>query len=95
MVGRVTLAGFVLGSLATFQMQHERLPKATCLAIEKAQRQFIWGDPIQQRKVHLVNWSTLCKARLTGGLSFKRLSVINNALLLKICWKVVSNPRDL
>lgn len=41
--GRITLANSVLGSLATFQMQHDRIPKAICSAFEKAQRQFVWG----------------------------------------------------
>lgn len=95
MAGRITLAGSVLGSMATFQMQHEKLLKATCLAIEKAQRQFIWGDSAQQRRVHLINWKILCKPRNAGGLSFKNLSRMNEALLLKIGWKVLTKPRDL
>lgn len=59
MAGRITLAGSLLGSLAVFQMQHVKLPKSICQAIEKAQRQFIWGDSLHQRKVHLINWHTL------------------------------------
>lgn len=95
MVGRVTLASSVLGSMTTFQMQHEKIPKATCQAIETAQRQFMWGDSFQQRKVHLVNWHTLCNPKNAGGLNFKKLSEMNNALLLKIGWRVISRPRDL
>lgn len=84
LAGRITLAGSVLGSLASFNMQHEKIPKSICYDIEKAQRQFIWGGASNQGKVHLINWKTLCTPRFAGGLSFKSLSAMNEAFILKL-----------
>ncbi|KAL4274732.1 hypothetical protein AHAS_Ahas20G0036600 [Arachis hypogaea] len=40
---RITLAKSVLGPIANFEMQHDRVPKGIYLEIKKAQRRFIWG----------------------------------------------------
>lgn len=81
----------MLGSVASFHMQHEKIPKAICNDIEKAQRQFIWGGSSDQRKARLINWKTLCTPRLAGGLSFKSLVSMNEAFLLKLGWRILAS----
>lgn len=70
LAGRMTLAQSVLGSMVSFHMQHEKIPKDTILSIEKAQRGFIWDSDASNRKAHLISWETMCKNRHEEGLEF-------------------------
>lgn len=45
LAGRITLANSILGSLAYFRMQHEKIPKAICRSIEKA-KEVLFGDMV-------------------------------------------------
>lgn len=91
LVGRITLANSVLGSMASYHMQHEKIPKSILLNIERSQRDFIWGSNPNGRKPHLVSWEVLCKPKHSGGMDFKNLSNMNDAFLLKIGWEALTN----
>ena len=77
MAGRVTLASSVLSSIPIYNMQVEKIPKHICLAIEKIQRNFIWGHDDSTRKSHLVSWNMICQPKGVGGLGFPKLSQMN------------------
>ena len=47
--------------------------------IEKLQRDFLWGDP----KTHLLGWDKVCMPIVNGGLSIRKLTTFNKALLGK------------
>ncbi|KAF7838223.1 ribonuclease H [Senna tora] len=71
LAGRTTLARSVISSMPYFAMQSTKIPKSICFDIEKHQRQFIWGHEEGTRKVHAVNWRTVCLHRNDGGLGVK------------------------
>ena len=56
------------------------------LKLEKVQRDFLWEGGALENKLHLVKWSTICKARWKGGLGVRSLSLLNKTLLCKWCW---------
>lgn len=62
--GRITLAHSVLSSVASFNMQHSKIPKGVCFKIEQAQRNFIWGDTVDKRRPHLVRWDICCTPKV-------------------------------
>ncbi|KAL4298891.1 hypothetical protein AHAS_Ahas17G0046200 [Arachis hypogaea] len=93
--GRVVLAQSSIGPIANFAMQHSKLPKGICSKVEKAQRNFVWGSDENHRRVHLISWETLCLPKDAGGLGFKRLEVMNQAFLFKICWNLNEDPDTL
>ncbi|EOY25852.1 Non-LTR retroelement reverse transcriptase [Theobroma cacao] len=44
------------------------------------------------RKVHLLRWNTLCKPKAQGGMGIRRLSLMNDAFILILCWGLLSKP---
>ena len=43
----------------------------------------------------MVGWNKICMLKLKGGLGFKKLDMMNQALLMKLSWEVVSNSDKL
>ena len=54
----------------------------------------MWGERALEKKIHLVKWSTVCKAKSKGGLGVRSLFLFNKAFLCKWCWCFASK-RDL
>ena len=91
--GRLTLIRSTLSSLPIYFLSLFRMPKIVCARLEKIQRDFLWGGGNLDRKPHLVNWKTVCLEKSRGGLGVRGLSVMNQALLCKWCWRF-ANERD-
>ncbi|KAH9736450.1 putative ribonuclease H protein [Citrus sinensis] len=63
--------------------------------IDTACRRFIWDRKSKRHKMSMVGWDIICMPRNHGGLGFKKLDVMNHALLMKLTWEVVSNSDKL
>jgi len=59
------------------------------------QPRFIWGDTDEKRRYHVVGWDTLTKTKISGGLGFRRLNVVNKACILKLKRKLQTGSQDL
>ena len=57
--GRLTLIRNTLSNMSIYLMSLIRLPKGVKKRLERIQRDFLWGD----RKVHLINWKTVCLSK--------------------------------
>ncbi|CAN1120273.1 Putative ribonuclease H protein At1g65750 [Linum perenne] len=95
LAGRVTLASSVLSSIPSYVMQTAFLPVSLCDQIDKKIRSFIWGSTDASRKIHNVNWQTVCKPKSLGGLGLRSARDLNRAFLMKIVWGLISRPNDL
>ena len=70
--GNVTLIKLVLSSLPIYQSSLLLVPKAIMNQISKLLRDFLWGGGKgNQHRMHLVNWETVKRPLLDGGLQFK------------------------
>jgi len=76
-------------------MQTLLLPAEICSGVEKSCRSFIWGSSDGKKKQSLVRWEVCRETKRAGGLGVKSQQHMNMALLMKLCWKMVSNPNAL
>ncbi|KAL7239794.1 hypothetical protein ACSBR2_005630 [Camellia fascicularis] len=65
-------------------MQTMELPRQLCDDIDRINRNFLWGDTETQKKVHLVNWDSVCKNKAEGGLGLRKAGDQNTTLLTKL-----------
>ncbi|RVW40733.1 putative ribonuclease H protein [Vitis vinifera] len=63
------------------------IPRKVRLRLEKIQKEFLWGDMEERRKIHLVRWEVICKDKRHGGLGLRYLKDFNHALLEKWLWR--------
>ncbi|KAH9722591.1 putative ribonuclease H protein [Citrus sinensis] len=89
--GRVTLAQSVIQAMPIYAMQTTLLPSSVWNRIDKSCRRFIWDGNSKTPKMSIVGWDKVCLPKNHGGLGFKKLEAMNQALLMKINWGVISN----
>ncbi|KAE8676059.1 hypothetical protein F3Y22_tig00111634pilonHSYRG00065 [Hibiscus syriacus] len=95
LAGRITLAKTVLSVIPSYSMQSTMLPKGICEEIERLIRGFIWGRTENRGGVPLVHWENICKPTVNSGLGLRKLSVQNEAFLMKLVYKLVVNSDQL
>ncbi|CAL1381562.1 unnamed protein product [Linum trigynum] len=95
LAGRITLAQSVLSSLPAYTRQTLLLPASVREYIDKKIRGFIWGSSDQGRKIHLVDWDTLCQPKEEGGLGLRSATRMNEAFMMKIAWRLMTEADSL
>ncbi|CAN1182979.1 Putative ribonuclease H protein At1g65750 [Linum perenne] len=93
--GRASLAQLVLNSVPSYVMQTTLLPAGTCEQIDRRVRDFIWGSSRGDRKIHLLNWKSVCRPKSDGGLGIRSAREMNSAFLMKLCWGMMKCPDEL
>ena len=68
--GRLILIRSVLSNMPTYLLSLFRIPKKVKFRLEKIQRDFLWGGGSSERKIHLINWDSVCQSKEKGGLVF-------------------------
>ncbi|WRX10498.1 Reverse transcriptase zinc-binding domain - like 2 [Theobroma cacao] len=92
MGGRLTLINSVLSSLPLYYLSIMQLPSAVKKKLESIQRNFLWAGNGEKKKIHFVNWTTVCKPKSQGGLGILDLELKNRALLSKWLWRYANEP---
>ncbi|XP_024195608.1 uncharacterized protein LOC112198716 [Rosa chinensis] len=95
MAGRLTLLQSVTYSIPIYAMQTAKLPVSLCDRIDKLNRDFLWGDSNENKKVHLVGWETVCQPKKLGGLGIKKTADMNQAMLAKASWRLFQHDSGL
>lgn len=83
-VGRATLINSFLNSILAHIMQTKDLPLGFCREIDNITRRFLWGSLDDAKKIHLMNWSTVCQDKNNGGLGLKPAELVNKAYLVRL-----------
>lgn len=52
-------------------MHTNYLPQHICNELDRINRNFLWGDTSEKRRVHLVNWEEVCTTKEKGGLGLR------------------------
>ena len=71
-------------------MQVAKIPVTICDKIERWCRQFLWGSVNDNHKLNLVPWNSLCRPKPCGGAGVKLMREMNDALLMKLGWELLS-----
>lgn len=53
---------------------------------------FFWKNTADKKSRHWVSWDTLCLPRKEGGVGFRSLRDVSNALFFKLWWNLRSKP---
>lgn len=89
--GKVILMKSDLISMPLYQHSILLAPKTFLNKMDSLLRRFLWeGGNNNDRRIHLVNWETLKRPLLEGGLHLRNLAAQNLALGSKILWNLVS-----
>lgn len=56
--------------------------------------QFFWRGDISKFKYHMVKWKNACLPKDFGGLGILNTRLMNEALLIKWIWRILSNREE-
>ncbi|KAL0297680.1 UNVERIFIED_CONTAM: LINE-1 reverse transcriptase [Sesamum radiatum] len=88
--GRAQLISSVLSTLHSYWASVFILPKGIIKILEAKMRKFLWQGSTG-RGYAKVAWDQVCRPKKEGGLGFRSIFVMNQALMLKHLWKLIQH----
>jgi len=95
LAGRATLIQSTIAAIPGYVMQSSRLPRSLCDTLDKKIRRFLWGGTAMGRKIHLVPWDIITREKMQGGLGIRSMRQLNSAYLMKLGWRLTTEPSAL
>ncbi len=87
--GRLVLIQAVTSAVPACYMQSTALPSRICNTLDRINRNFLWGSSEEKKKMHMVGWDKICRAKSLGGLGLYACKPRNVALLAKLNWRLL------
>jgi hypothetical protein len=81
---RMVLIQSITSAIPSYYMQTNALPSSVCNKLDRLNRNFLWGSSEEKRKMHMVGWEKVCRAKSLGGLGLYACKPRNVALLAKL-----------
>ncbi|CAL1403769.1 unnamed protein product [Linum trigynum] len=72
-----------------------KLPLSLCQTLDKHLARFWWGAQEGKNRIHWISWRNLCRSKHDGGLGFQRFEQFNQALLVKMGWRILEDSDSL
>lgn len=93
--GRLQLCKSVLGNLGTYYFSLFKAPLKIINKLERIRANFFWGGTDEKRRINWVAWNQVLAELNGGGLGIGSLKALNNALLCKWWWRILSEKSSL
>ncbi|KAH0700980.1 hypothetical protein KY284_015195 [Solanum tuberosum] len=84
--GRYILVAHVLQSMPVYLLTAMNPPKGIIKQLHMIFARFFWSNTAGTRSKHWVAWEDLCSPKEEGGLGFRSLHDLSNALFAKLWW---------
>jgi len=95
LAGRATLIQSTIMAIPAYMMQSTRLPCSVCDTLDRKVRRFVWGGTTMERKIRLVPWNKLIREKANGGSGIRSMRQLNSAYLMKLGWRLTTEPSTL
>ena len=69
-----------------------QIPLTIKKKLDSIQSRFLWGGSSTARKIHWVDWNSVCNLKENGGLGIVDVGIKNRALLNKWVWRYGDEP---
>ena len=93
--GKMILLKSVLAAMPTYAMSCFKLPMSLCKQLQSILTRFWWDASPKAKKICWVSWRTLTKPMSAGGLGFREIAQFNDAMLAKLSWRIIKDPKSL
>ncbi|XP_058750829.1 uncharacterized mitochondrial protein AtMg00310-like [Vicia villosa] len=80
---------------SSYIMSCYKLSESVCHELESLLEKFWWGMKENKRKIHLLSWGKLSRAKRRGGLGFRGFSEFNVSFLGKHYWRLLKGENTL
>ncbi|XP_015158226.1 uncharacterized protein [Solanum tuberosum] len=85
--GKYILISHILQSIPVYLSSAMNPPKKIIAQLHQIFAKFFWGNTSNINGKHWVDWSDMCYPKAEGGLGFRSLHDVNNAMFAKLWWR--------
>jgi hypothetical protein len=93
--GKETLLKSVIQAIPAHVMSFFQIPVSNCDSMRKSIANHWWGMENGKRKLHWRSWEWLSTPKALGGMGFRDMSLFNQAMLGRQCWRLLTEPSSL
>ncbi|KAF7838798.1 ribonuclease H [Senna tora] len=88
---RYTLIQSVLATIPIYIVHFTTLTDKESKICDSLMNNFFWGSWGDRKVAHLISWKKICRMKDFGGLGLRKIKTLNQAILGKQAWRVISN----
>nr|GEV06787.1 hypothetical protein [Tanacetum cinerariifolium] len=93
--GKLQLIASVLSLLNVYWASMFILPKNICASIDRILKDFLWSFEENRKGFTSVAWKDICVPKSQGGLGLRSMKLMNEGLMIKYLWNIVSKKDSL